>query len=77
MQGREIAVEGAHIYARETRPGLWVVSFYPDREDHSAWPGWIADSSEETIPTGDGLDGVLEWACAEWRRREQGREQAG
>lgn len=50
------------VWANESRPGLWVVSWYPHRKDHPGYPGSTTDSAHESIPTEGGADAVLEWA---------------
>jgi len=50
------------ISANETEPGLWVVSWYPHREDHPDYPGSTTDSNLEKMPTDGGADAILEWA---------------
>jgi hypothetical protein len=50
------------IWANESEPGLWVMSWYPHRKDHPDYPGSTTDSAHESIPTEGGADTVLEWA---------------
>ena len=50
------------VRANETEPGLWVVSWYPHREDHPDYPSSTTDSNREAMPTDGGADAILEWA---------------
>lgn len=50
------------VWAHESVPGVWVVSWYPHRTDHPDYPGSTTDSALESIPTEGGADTVVEWA---------------
>jgi hypothetical protein len=58
------------VWARETGPQFWTISWYPHRHDHPDWPGHTTDSSLEAIPAGEGTDAVLAWARERFDRRD-------
>ena len=50
------------IEVSETQPGLWVVSWYPHREDHPDFPVSTTDSNREQMPIDGGAEAIVEWA---------------
>jgi hypothetical protein len=50
------------VWASETLPGLWAVSWYPHRADDPDYPGSTIDSTQESMPIEEGPDAILEWA---------------
>jgi hypothetical protein len=64
-------IRDGEVWANETLPGLWVVSWYPSRRDHPDYPGSTIDSQHETtMPVKYGPDAILEWASARFEGRD-------
>lgn len=58
------------ISVTEKKPGVWLVTWTPHREDHPDYPGLSVDSSVEPMPVDEGPDAIVEWACLRFENRD-------
>ena len=63
--------DAGHIVVRETAPGRWRVSWYPNPGEPD-FPGFTLDSETTAFPVDGGAAAILAWAKEQpWARRRR------
>jgi hypothetical protein len=76
MRDSWMDLEDGYVVAREERPGVWLVSWYPYGEDHPDFPGHSISSRDADMPADGGLEAILQWAWQRYAREPAGQKAA-